>query len=83
MMPRCPICNREVHPPKPGEVHPSGRRVFPFCSERCRQVDLGKWLEEEYRVPIASWGEDEDGAETTESEGRAEGRAPRSPEGDE
>jgi uncharacterized protein len=24
--------------------------LFPFCSQRCRQVDLGKWLGEEYRV---------------------------------
>ncbi len=23
---------------------------FPFCSERCRQIDLGKWLNEEHRV---------------------------------
>jgi endogenous inhibitor of DNA gyrase (YacG/DUF329 family) len=26
-------------------------RWFPFCSERCKLVDLGKWLGEEYRVP--------------------------------
>jgi endogenous inhibitor of DNA gyrase (YacG/DUF329 family) len=25
----------------------------PFCSERCKLVDLGKWLGEEYRVPSA------------------------------
>jgi endogenous inhibitor of DNA gyrase (YacG/DUF329 family) len=24
---------------------------FPFCSERCQLVDLGKWLNEEYRIP--------------------------------
>jgi endogenous inhibitor of DNA gyrase (YacG/DUF329 family) len=24
---------------------------FPFCSARCKAVDLGKWLGEEYRVP--------------------------------
>ena len=23
----------------------------PFCSRRCAQIDLGKWLDEEYRVP--------------------------------
>jgi endogenous inhibitor of DNA gyrase (YacG/DUF329 family) len=28
----------------------SANRFFPFCSQRCRQVDLGKWLGEEYRV---------------------------------
>jgi endogenous inhibitor of DNA gyrase (YacG/DUF329 family) len=25
----------------------------PFCSERCRLIDLGKWAAEEYRVPEA------------------------------
>jgi len=25
----------------------------PFCSERCKLVDLGKWLNEEYRIPGA------------------------------
>ncbi len=23
---------------------------FPFCSKRCKSIDLGKWLNEEYRV---------------------------------
>ena len=23
----------------------------PFCSERCRMIDLGKWAAEEYRMP--------------------------------
>jgi uncharacterized protein len=26
----------------------------PFCSERCRLVDLGAWASESYRVPVAS-----------------------------
>jgi len=25
-------------------------RPYPFCSERCRQIDLGAWLTEEYKV---------------------------------
>lgn len=40
----CPVCDKEVLPR-------SENRFFPFCSARCRQVDLGKWLGEEYRVP--------------------------------
>jgi uncharacterized protein len=24
---------------------------FPFCSERCKMIDLGKWLDEEHRLP--------------------------------
>jgi len=30
---------------------------FPFCSERCRLIDLGRWLKEEYRVAPDSQGE--------------------------
>ena len=42
---RCPICQRDM----------DGQRAdwpqFPFCSPRCRTVDLGRWLGERYRVP--------------------------------
>ncbi len=44
-MDRCPICKK---PAAPRADNPS----FPFCSPRCRTVDLGKWLNEEYRVPV-------------------------------
>ncbi len=26
-------------------------RFFPFCSQRCRLLDLGAWLEGDYRIP--------------------------------
>jgi endogenous inhibitor of DNA gyrase (YacG/DUF329 family) len=26
--------------------------AFPFCSQRCRHVDLGRWLNEEHGVPV-------------------------------
>ena len=39
---RCPICGRENE----FFAEPLG----PFCSKRCKLVDLGKWLGEEYRV---------------------------------
>ena len=25
--------------------------AYPFCCERCRLIDLGRWLSEEYRIP--------------------------------
>jgi endogenous inhibitor of DNA gyrase (YacG/DUF329 family) len=25
---------------------------FPFCSERCRSIDLGRWLGGAYRIPV-------------------------------
>ncbi|GAB4553933.1 MAG: hypothetical protein Tsb0013_16440 [Phycisphaerales bacterium] len=33
-----------------GERITSERETFPFCSERCRNADLGKWFNEEYRI---------------------------------
>ncbi len=39
----CPICGRSAAPRAQNEA-------FPFCSTRCKQVDLGNWLEEQYRI---------------------------------
>jgi hypothetical protein len=41
---KCPICKKEVI---------LGEPDFPFCGERCRLIDLGKWASEEYRIPVA------------------------------
>ncbi len=41
---KCPTCGKEV-----SWVPES--RYRPFCSERCRKIDLGAWAAEEYRVP--------------------------------
>jgi len=40
---RCPTCRREAIK--------AGNKLWPFCSERCHLVDLGRWLNEEYRIP--------------------------------
>ena len=32
---------------------PPASEAYPFCSSRCRLVDLGRWLGEEYRIPAA------------------------------
>jgi endogenous inhibitor of DNA gyrase (YacG/DUF329 family) len=45
-MPSCPICER----PSPPREH---NAAFPFCTARCKQVDLGHWLDERYRVPTS------------------------------
>jgi endogenous inhibitor of DNA gyrase (YacG/DUF329 family) len=43
---RCPICDRAMDHQGPKEWPD-----WPFCSPRCKLVDLGRWLGEEYRVP--------------------------------
>lgn len=42
---RCPQCG------KPAEWTPENR-FRPFCSERCKLIDLGAWAAEAYRVPV-------------------------------
>jgi endogenous inhibitor of DNA gyrase (YacG/DUF329 family) len=39
---KCPVCGKPVDFDTPP--------VGPFCSVRCKMVDLGKWLGEEYRI---------------------------------
>jgi len=38
---RCPICKKAV---------PKGAADFPFCSDRCRTIDLGKWASGAYVI---------------------------------
>lgn len=40
----CPIC-RKTHP------WTKDNPFRPFCSERCKLIDLGQWASEAYRVP--------------------------------
>lgn len=40
---KCPICRRLAAW--------EGNPYRPFCSERCKLIDLGKWLKEDYRIP--------------------------------
>jgi endogenous inhibitor of DNA gyrase (YacG/DUF329 family) len=46
---RCPICDRPMSGPSAMEFP-----HLPFCSERCRRIDLGRWLGESYRIPDAN-----------------------------
>jgi hypothetical protein len=40
---------------------------MPFCNDRCRRIDLGRWLGEEYSVPVEH-SDDEDGFSEEESQ---------------
>lgn len=46
----CPICKGHVA---------ASSATFPFCSKRCRLVDLGQWFSESYAVSRALEPEDE------------------------
>ncbi|HEX4053300.1 MAG TPA: DNA gyrase inhibitor YacG [Tepidisphaeraceae bacterium] len=45
----CPICKKKV---LESDDPVSPNRFFPFCSERCKLIDLGRWLGEKYGVPV-------------------------------
>lgn len=47
---RCPVCRKRFDGAQSDSL--------PFCSPRCRQIDLGRWLGEEYSVPVESSDED-------------------------
>ena len=46
---RCPICDKVTDS--------EGNVDFPFCSERCRLVDLGNWSSEKYMISEPAFDE--------------------------
>jgi len=54
---RCPICGKSTDP-----------SIRPFCSKRCADIDLNRWLSGVYAVPVRE-EEDEDGERPAEGEG--------------
>ena len=42
---KCPTCKKEV-------VYSQENPFRPFCSEKCRLVDLGQWFEEDYSIAV-------------------------------
>lgn len=56
----CPICNR-----------PTDKAYRPFCSRRCADVDLGKWLTGSYAIPASQDdAEDDDSDRAEDSNGK-------------
>ncbi|HKN27282.1 MAG TPA: DNA gyrase inhibitor YacG [Roseiarcus sp.] len=51
----CPICGKPRDP-----------RYDPFCSKRCADVDLHRWLKGNYLIPGAERGDETDGEEMEE-----------------
>ena len=52
----CPECTRA-----------STRESYPFCSERCRNLDLSRWLTGAYAIPVVANGSQEDDDDYPES----------------
>ncbi|MCX7248171.1 MAG: DNA gyrase inhibitor YacG [Burkholderiales bacterium] len=48
----CPSCGGD-------SIYASSNPFRPFCSARCKNVDLGAWASESFRMPISSNAEDQ------------------------
>ncbi len=57
--PPCPICGK---PPVPAHR--------PFCSRRCRDIDLGRWFSGAYAVPAVALLDETDGEDDASGERR-------------
>ena len=58
----CPICKR------PLDESEEALRFQPFCSKRCADIDLGRWLKGAYAIP-ATEAENEDGGTAEDKSG--------------
>ncbi len=54
----CPVCSKPTDP-----------KYRPFCSRRCADVDLGRWLTGSYAIPVA----DEEPSDETDESGTPPG----------
>lgn len=54
---RCPICKKEVA---------EGNPYMPFCSDRCRLIDLGNWASEKYVISTSIQRDDMEALEGPE-----------------
>lgn len=54
----CPICSRPTDP-----------QYRPFCSGRCADIDLSRWLRGAYAIPDQAESEDGDAPEAAQSSG--------------
>jgi endogenous inhibitor of DNA gyrase (YacG/DUF329 family) len=62
---RCAICGQPADP-----------ALRPFCSKRCADIDLARWMSDAYVVPGGGADADEDGDDTEVTRGEHEGDAP-------
>ncbi len=49
---KCPVCKKRI-------VYSKNNPFRPFCSDKCRLVDLSQWFEEDYRIESDEKAEEE------------------------
>lgn len=58
----CPICGKPT-----GETSQAG--FAPFCSQRCKDVDLNRWLKGAYTIPVVEHDDTEDDESASDTPG--------------
>jgi endogenous inhibitor of DNA gyrase (YacG/DUF329 family) len=61
----CPQCGTPV-------AWVAASKWRPFCSERCKLIDLGAWASERYRVPVAEAPDEDTGNQESDVPPRAD-----------
>ena len=57
----CPICKKLV-----ADDGPARPAAYPFCSDRCKLIDLGRWLDGKYQIPVIDADEGDETPERDE-----------------
>lgn len=61
---RCPTCGKSFDA--------EASLAMPFCSPRCKQIDLGRWLDERIGIPVKRADSEDEESELPEGYGNAE-----------
>ena len=66
MKSRCPVCNKVID-----EATRQDSRIakfYPFCSDRCKLIDLGKWFDGNYRIAAQADEVEEQGEQAAKAD---------------
>jgi uncharacterized protein len=61
----CPICKKPV-----ADEESQKPETYPFCSQRCKLIDLGRWFGGKYQIPVANCPESVEPDDEAESHRR-------------
>jgi endogenous inhibitor of DNA gyrase (YacG/DUF329 family) len=63
---RCPVCRKVIDK---AELNQSrGENFYPFCCNRCKLIDLGQWLDGNYKIVSEIKAEEEEGKNSGQTE---------------
>ncbi|MHC4596888.1 MAG: DNA gyrase inhibitor YacG [Planctomycetota bacterium] len=64
---RCPVCHKTVNASPQAQSEEA--KFFPFCSRRCKLIDLGAWLDVKYKIVSRSQSQKSGEPSDTSSDG--------------